>query len=318
MPVILKKRAFSYFIISKIFNFKFCLLIYVSPVTSDEDVPTMVKPNKKFRHWDHKFEWTRKEFQDWCQNDILNEYADYELVKFDGLGEAPTEYANVGFCTQIAIFVQTHARSEAPSLFETYLEKKKKTYLRNHPLKSSESGKTEQDAFFLASSFKETVDQDDFRLISAIMYPFENFDFETESERQSALLREIDSTITFLTASYRGFGAASSSNSDSNALSVLDSEKLANNIDLDDENTRLVSLDKLFEFPSLKKLKYDNEKMLEIMKENDYEFTASQKYVIFRVVDEPYSEENEENDEATENPDCYSSHQFNEEEEEWA
>lgn len=28
-------------------------------------------PDSKFRHWDHKFEWTRKEFEEW--------YACYEI-----------------------------------------------------------------------------------------------------------------------------------------------------------------------------------------------------------------------------------------------
>ena len=58
----------------------------------------------KFRHWDHKFEWTRSEFQSWG-NHVCLRYG-YKVF-FDGVGIQPfnTEsYGDVGFCTQIAIF----------------------------------------------------------------------------------------------------------------------------------------------------------------------------------------------------------------------
>ncbi|KAJ3252354.1 Small RNA 2'-O-methyltransferase [Boothiomyces macroporosus] len=52
-----------------------------------------------FRHWDHKFEWTRKEFESWCK-DCAEEYG-YD-VEFDGVGLLGP--ADRGYCTQIAIF----------------------------------------------------------------------------------------------------------------------------------------------------------------------------------------------------------------------
>jgi hypothetical protein len=47
------------------------------------------KVDQKFRHWDHKFEWSRHEFQTWCQNRILNVYKNYKLHQnaYDGLGK---------------------------------------------------------------------------------------------------------------------------------------------------------------------------------------------------------------------------------------
>jgi len=39
----------------------------------------------KFRHDDHKFEWNRKEFQDWCVF-LLDKYPDYEIIRLEGLG----------------------------------------------------------------------------------------------------------------------------------------------------------------------------------------------------------------------------------------
>lgn len=64
-------------------------------------------PNFKgpFRHWDHKFEWTRAEFQEWAIN-IVRDYPEYD-VDFDGVGEAPDSVRNggdFGFCSQIAVF----------------------------------------------------------------------------------------------------------------------------------------------------------------------------------------------------------------------
>ena len=40
-----------------------------------------------FRHWDHKFEWTRSEFQNWVQTCIIDKYPDYIVERFDGLGK---------------------------------------------------------------------------------------------------------------------------------------------------------------------------------------------------------------------------------------
>ena len=60
---------------------------------------------KKFRNYDHKFEWTRKEFEKWCL-DILDKYKDtYETCIFDGLGDAPVKFEHVGKCSQIAVFI---------------------------------------------------------------------------------------------------------------------------------------------------------------------------------------------------------------------
>lgn len=56
-----------------------------------------------FRHWDHKFEWTRQEFQEWVQSKILDKYKDYVLDRFDGVGEGPE---NIGHCSQIAVLVR--------------------------------------------------------------------------------------------------------------------------------------------------------------------------------------------------------------------
>jgi len=59
-----------------------------------------------FRHWDHKFEFTRAEFEAWSL-DITKRYSDYN-VTFHGVGEQPPNMSeeDLGFCSQIAVFVK--------------------------------------------------------------------------------------------------------------------------------------------------------------------------------------------------------------------
>lgn len=54
----------------------------------------------KLRHWDHKFEWTREEFQSWCNN--IAEMYGYN-VEYSGVGETD-KIPNLGYCSQIATF----------------------------------------------------------------------------------------------------------------------------------------------------------------------------------------------------------------------
>ena len=58
----------------------------------------------KFRHYDHKFEWTRQEFTEWAQ--LVSNNFGYDFV-MDGVGTLPGS-EQFGPCTQIAIF---HRRS---------------------------------------------------------------------------------------------------------------------------------------------------------------------------------------------------------------
>jgi len=77
-----------------------------------------------FRHWDHKFEWTRNEFQKWCETQ-LNKFDGYE-VKYQTVGrlhpKAEEEFFDVesyGRCTQIAVFTR---KPEAPGPYDGDLE----------------------------------------------------------------------------------------------------------------------------------------------------------------------------------------------------
>ncbi|XP_034564306.1 small RNA 2'-O-methyltransferase isoform X2 [Notolabrus celidotus] len=68
-----------------------------------------------FRHSDHKFEWTRAEFQSWAVK-VSSEYG-YE-VEFTGVGEAPPgQQERVGYCSQIAVFHRLRGRDGCNILF---------------------------------------------------------------------------------------------------------------------------------------------------------------------------------------------------------
>lgn len=90
------------------------------------------KSDNGFRHWDHKFEWTRNEFETWCHNEILKKFPNYSLHgQFSGLGEPPLEHKDVGYCTQMALFARndlnpsnsTMTTSSIPTnLLESYIK----------------------------------------------------------------------------------------------------------------------------------------------------------------------------------------------------
>jgi len=73
-----------------------------------------------FRHYDHKFEWTRKEFQDWCTLQ-LSKFDGYE-VTYQTVGRvhpsAEEDFFSVkkhGRCTQIAVFLRK-PEAQGPNL----------------------------------------------------------------------------------------------------------------------------------------------------------------------------------------------------------
>ncbi|KAK9707834.1 hypothetical protein K7432_009951 [Basidiobolus ranarum] len=53
-----------------------------------------------FRHSDHKFEWTRNEFEKWCTS-IAQRYG-YSVI-FSGVGTLNNDHSH-GYCTQMAVF----------------------------------------------------------------------------------------------------------------------------------------------------------------------------------------------------------------------
>ncbi|XP_069718136.1 small RNA 2'-O-methyltransferase isoform X2 [Phaenicophaeus curvirostris] len=93
------------------------------------------------RHPDHKFEWNRAQFESWAL-ETARSY-DYS-VEFTGVGHPPTGMEDVGFCTQIGVFVRKRpqtiesVQSEEPTeaVYQTifqavYPSLKDEKYLQN-------------------------------------------------------------------------------------------------------------------------------------------------------------------------------------------
>ncbi|XP_078075169.1 small RNA 2'-O-methyltransferase [Mustelus asterias] len=71
--------------------------------TPNSDFNPLLPGIMRFRHWDHRFEWSRAEFQSWSLN-IGNKYG--YRVEFTGVGKGPPGTEQLGFCTQISIFLR--------------------------------------------------------------------------------------------------------------------------------------------------------------------------------------------------------------------
>jgi len=58
----------------------------------------------RYRHWDHKFEWSRAEFQAWA-GEVVAGYPEY-TVQFSGVGITPGTELSHGPASQIAVFTR--------------------------------------------------------------------------------------------------------------------------------------------------------------------------------------------------------------------
>ncbi|NWS43785.1 HENMT methyltransferase, partial [Probosciger aterrimus] len=82
---------------------------------------------KLFRNPDHKFEWTRLQFQSWA----LETARCYGYsVEFTGVGHPPRGMENVGFCTQIGVFVKKYPQTSASTPSEKPTEAVYKTVFK--------------------------------------------------------------------------------------------------------------------------------------------------------------------------------------------
>ncbi|KAJ6658409.1 hypothetical protein lerEdw1_020113 [Lerista edwardsae] len=118
-----------------VFGFMSPAMIVIS--TPNFEFNPLLSTVKLFRHPDHKFEWNRTEFQNWAL-DIAARY-DY-TVEFTGLG-APPPGKDVGFCTQIGVFMRKYLEDREPekckehvykTVFKTvYPSLKDEKYLQN-------------------------------------------------------------------------------------------------------------------------------------------------------------------------------------------
>ncbi|XP_015724899.1 small RNA 2'-O-methyltransferase isoform X2 [Coturnix japonica] len=92
-----------------VFGFMAPSMVVIS--TPNAEFNTLLPGVTIFRHPDHKFEWDRAQFQSWAQ-DTAKRY-DYS-VEFTGVGNPPAGMEDVGFCTQIGVFVKKYPQTREP------------------------------------------------------------------------------------------------------------------------------------------------------------------------------------------------------------
>uniref|UniRef100_A0A8D0CBW6 Small RNA 2'-O-methyltransferase n=1 Tax=Salvator merianae TaxID=96440 RepID=A0A8D0CBW6_SALMN len=106
-----------------VFGFMSPAMIVISTPNSEFN-PLL--PTETFRHPDHKFEWNRAQFQNWSQAAA----ARYNYtVEFTGLG-APPPGKEVGFCTQIGVFMKNYRKTDEHDKLQENKEHVYKTVFR--------------------------------------------------------------------------------------------------------------------------------------------------------------------------------------------
>ncbi|XP_063972216.1 uncharacterized protein LOC135160017 [Diachasmimorpha longicaudata] len=100
-------------------NLPFNIFGFIQPkvavfTTPNADFNVLFKGMNGFRHWDHKFEWSRQQFHDWAEN-IITRYPNYE-VEFTGIGAGPPGTEPYGQCSQMATFTRKLDRTFSPGI----------------------------------------------------------------------------------------------------------------------------------------------------------------------------------------------------------
>ncbi|XP_065512888.1 small RNA 2'-O-methyltransferase isoform X3 [Caloenas nicobarica] len=108
-----------------VFGFMAPRIVVIS--TPNSEFNALLPGKALFRHPDHKFEWNRAQFQSWAL-ETARRY-DYS-VEFTGVGHPPTGMENVGFCTQIGVFVRKYPQTSESAQSEKPTEAVYKTVFR--------------------------------------------------------------------------------------------------------------------------------------------------------------------------------------------
>lgn len=86
---------------SNIFGYLQPRIVIISTPNVEYNIHFPQLRDGKFRHWDHKFEWSREQFKLWCSS-VADQYG--YTITYDGVGKHSQANESVGFCSQIAVF----------------------------------------------------------------------------------------------------------------------------------------------------------------------------------------------------------------------
>ncbi|XP_008200824.1 uncharacterized protein Hen1 isoform X2 [Tribolium castaneum] len=119
---------------------------------------------QKFRHADHKFEWTREQFQSWATN-ITSRFPSY-TVQFDGVGLGPHGTDDsIGCCSQLAVFIRKDVICD--------------TYEETCNVSNDSCG---CNSYGVCTYHSHSRKLPDYKLIASINYPYD-VDTRTEDEK---------------------------------------------------------------------------------------------------------------------------------------
>ncbi|KPJ06663.1 Small RNA 2'-O-methyltransferase [Papilio machaon] len=100
-------------LVHNIFGFIQPQVAVITTPNADFNVLFKSMENNGLRRWDHLFEWSREQFNDWCSNIVLR-YPNY-TVTCKGVGPGPPGTEHYGCCSQLALFVSKNYQKQ-PSL----------------------------------------------------------------------------------------------------------------------------------------------------------------------------------------------------------
>ncbi|XP_028919741.1 small RNA 2'-O-methyltransferase isoform X1 [Ornithorhynchus anatinus] len=105
-----------------VFGFMTPAMVVIS--TPNAEFNPLLPGVKLFRHSNHKFEWNRTQFQNWAS--AAADHYGYS-VEFTGLGTLPGGNKDVGFCTQIGVFMRNSTEEDEFVKHEKHAERAYKT-----------------------------------------------------------------------------------------------------------------------------------------------------------------------------------------------
>lgn len=139
--------------------------------TPNSDFNILFDRFEGFRHPDHKFEWSRSQFEDWANN-LTVQYPDYKVV-FHGIGKGPQGTENLGCCSQMAVFLRTAEKRY--SLREEYSELHERIYGVDYPFQTFEQRLNDILEYEVYHSINKFSENEDYLVGEKLQVPIDDF-----------------------------------------------------------------------------------------------------------------------------------------------
>jgi hypothetical protein len=122
-----------------------------------------------------------------------------------------------------------------------------------------------------------------YKVVYQNAYSFEPYDFENSYYRDLFLINELKYLVNFTFSNLSENGFTSRNNRLNDDSSLRDFEIELENIDLNDSNIKIILVDDLCDFKSIRKIGMNKMEIVEKMIPNGFQFTPNFKYLIHRI-----------------------------------